>query len=152
MPLEQDPVSLLGAVYAQVRARLGGTEPLSAGDEPEEDGPTYGAAPDGRWECVLDSDGRIVVIFLFGDKGCRFPEGFARGMSMEQVRTVMGGPPSRSAPARDVPVLGWTGPAMRWDFSAWSVHAEFDADNGLRQLTYMTAERTPDMASWRNVI
>lgn len=121
MSLEQDPVSLLGAVYAQVRARLGGTEPLSAGDEPEEDGPTYGAAPDGRWECELDSDGRIVVIFLFGDKGSRFPEGFARGMSMEQVRTLMGGPPSRSAPARDVPFLGWTGPSC----AGTSAHGPF---------------------------
>lgn len=143
MTIEQDPVSLLSAVYAQVRTRLGGTEPLTAVGEPEEEGPTYGSAPDGRWECALDSNGRIVVIFLFGEKGCRFPDGLNLGMSMEQVRVLMAEPPNRSAPARVVPGLGWAGPFMRWDFSAWSVHAEFDAGNGLRTLTYMTAERVP---------
>jgi hypothetical protein len=148
MSLEDDPLSVLGRPYAEVRDAAGGGEPRSVHEEPEEGEPDelYGEAPDGRWQCMLDEVGTVETIFLFGDKGCTFPFGLSAGMSRKQVANTLAQAPSASEPERTIPGLGWAGAYLRWDRPTYSLHAEFGRDGGLRQLTFMLPKRAPGIA------
>lgn len=143
MPLEDDPLLVLGRSYSECRGSIGGSEPQGVTDDPTDEQPVYAEGPDGRWECALDGEGRIESIFLFGEKGCSFPAGLSLGMSASQVQAAVGEAPTRSKPERTVPGLGWAGAFMRWDNDTYSLHAEFGRDGGLIQLTYMVSKRAP---------
>ena|SRR6476660_1644875 len=145
MQLEDDPLAVLGRPYALVRSEISGTEPESVSEIREEGEPEelFAEAPDGRWQCMLDAHGKVESIFLFGDKGCRFPLNLRPGMSVAEVQAEIGEPPTRSKPERTVPGLSWAGAFLRWDKPTYCVHAEFGRDGGLRQLTFMVPRRAP---------
>ena len=145
MQLESDPLAVLGRPYALVCSAISGSEPQSVSEVREEGEPEehFTEAPDGRWQCVLDADGKVETIFLFGDKGCRFPLGLRPGMSTGEVQAEIGAPPTRSKPERTVPGLGRAGAFLRWDSPTHCLHAEFGRDGGLRQLTFMVPSRAP---------
>jgi len=145
MQLEDDPLAMLGRPYALVRSVVSGTDPRSVSEDraPGEPDELFAEAPDGRWQCVLDADGRLESIFLFGDKGCRFPLNLRPGMSVAEAQAEMGEPPTRSKPERAVPGFGWAGAFLRWDKPTHCLHAEFGRDGGLRQLTFMVPSRAP---------
>lgn len=145
MPLELEPLAILGRRYAEVRERVDGVPPQRVFDEVDEGEPEelYVEASDGRWQCTLDAAGAVESIFLFGDKGCQFPFGLTAGMSQAEVLTCVREAPARSKPERTVPGMGWAGAFLRWDRPEYCLHAEFDRNGGLRQLTFMTAKRAP---------
>lgn len=111
--------------------------------EPGEADELFAEAPDGRWQCMLGAQGEIETIFLFGEKGSRFPFGLEVGMSQTQVVQLVGELPAISKPAQVVPMLGWKGSFARWNRPSHCMHAEFGRDGGLHQLTFMVPSRAP---------
>lgn len=145
MRLEDDPVALLGRPYALVRFAVSGSAPQSVSEDRDEGEPDefFAEASDGRWQCMIDADGKVESIFLFGEKGCSFPLNLRLGMSLADVQVAIEDPPTRSKPERTVAGLGWAGAFLRWDKPTHCLHAEFGSDGGLRQLTFMVPSRAP---------